>query len=342
MAEDPRFHEIRGEAHDVMSWRELITGPLLPSFQRVEDFSETGFRGRLWRQVIDRVSAHLIKIESTHHVIHRTDSHIKQPGEPLYIVMFQIEGESVFTQAGSTARLKPREFTISTTEVPFDWEFHGDFTVFMLRFPQAFIDAPPQSLLPLTGQALTSRDRFVRHLAPFVESVALDPDLLRGPVGRRIAQNLVDLFTTSVIAHLEERVALGSGASATAFLRITEWIGRHLRDSDLSSAKIAAGNFMSVRTLQSVFQQHGSTVSSWIRERRLGEVRRELALPSQALRPIGDVARGWGFDDQASFSRAFKQEFGETPRQWRSRALSYPSVGDRRPITNDDGIGPAG
>lgn len=340
MSDDPRFQEIRGEARDLSSWRQLITG-LLPSFQRVEDTSETGFRGRLWRQVIDRVSAHLIKIETTGHAIHRTEAHIRNTSEPLYVVMFQIEGTSVFTQAGSTALLGPGDFTISTTEVPFDWSFDGDFTVFMLRFPQAFIDAPPQSLLPVTGQALTRDDRFVRHLSPFVESVAQDPDLLRGPVGRRIAQNLVDLFTTSVIAHLEDRAALGSGASATAFLRITEWIGEHLRDPELSPATIAAGNFMSVRSLQAVFQQHGSTVSSWIRERRLGQVRRELSLPSQALRPIGDIARGWGFEDQASFSRAFKQEFGETPRQWRTRALNYPRVGERRPISNEAGIGPA-
>ena len=190
----------------------------------------------------------------------------------------------------------------------------------------------------------------ITHLCEGLQALANDRGLylhLQGPGTmpvegdalklRRIAQNLVDLFTTSAISALEDRAALGAGASATAFLRITEWIGRHLRDGDLTPARIAAENFISVRKLQVLFQQHGTTVSSWIRERRLGESRRELALPSQALRSIGEIARGCGFEDQAAFSRAFRREFGETPRQWRTRALNYPSVGDRRPLGGDDG-----
>lgn len=320
------FVEIRGEAHDLTSWKQLISGGL-PPFQRVENAPDSHFRGRLHRQIIDGISAHLITIETAHHEIHRTRDHIRSTDEPLYVVMFQIAGQSEFSQAGATATLRPRQFTISTTEVPFSWVFPGDFTVFMLRFPQAMIDAAPQALLPLTGQALTEEDAFTRLFAPFAESVLMNPDLLRGSVGRRIARNLVDLFTTCAISVLESRTAVGPGASGTQFLRITEWIGQHLRDSDLSSARIAHENFISLRKLQTLFQEHGTTVTSWVRERRLSEVRTALSLPSLALQSIGSIAQSYGFDDQAAFSRAFRATFAETPRQWRTRALGHGASG---------------
>ena len=319
-----RFEEIRGSASDLHSWRALITGTQ-PPFQRVETVPDAAeFSGRLSRQVLDRISAHLIEIKASHHVIRRTEEHIRTTPEPLYVIMFQLDGTSFFTQAGARAVLHPGDYTVSTSAVPFEWEFIGDFTVFMLRFPQAFIDAPPQSFLPLAGQALSPDDGFGGHLVPFIESIARDPDVLRGPIGRRVAQNLVDLFTTSFLAHLERLSGSAELSSASMFQRLVEYIGRHLSDPELDSRQVAAANFISTRYLQSIFNKHGTTVSSWIRERRLGGVRRDLSDPILAARSIGELATKWGFLDHAYFSRLFRQAFGESPNQWRRRALGRP------------------
>lgn len=318
------FQEIRGSADDLDSWRVLITGGL-PSFQRVENPVEGPFRGTLHRQILDRISTHLIEVSTTRHVIHRTAEHIRFTPEPLYVVNFQIAGTSTFTQAGSSAVLEPGDYAVSSSQVSFDWEFPGDFTVFMLRFPQAFIDAPAQSFLPMLGRAVRPGDGFGAHLSPFVASVARDPDLLRGPVGRRVAQNLVDLFTTSFLDVLDH--TLGDEASGTpVFQRVTAYIAEHLADADLGASSIAAANFVSTRYLQGIFKDHGTTISAWIRERRLAGVRRELGDPVLAERPIGELAERWGFPDQAHFSRVFRQAFGESPKQWRTRSTHDDSA----------------
>lgn len=324
-----RFEEIRGQAHDIDSWRVLITGTQ-PPFQRVEDPAGGDFEGALSRQVLDGISVNLIEIKASQHVIHRTAEHIRSSPEPLYVVMFQIEGDSVFSQAGSSAALAPGDYTVSTSTVPFSWAFEGDFTVLMLRFPQAFIDAPPQSFLPLLGRALRPEDGFGRHLSPFVQSVARDTDLLRGPVGRRVAQNLVDLFTTSFLAHLGA-AGEGGGDATPLFQRLTGYISEHLGDAQLDPAGIAAANYISTRYLQAIFQEHGTTVSSWVRERRLAGARREIGDPLLRERPIGEVAERWGFLDQAYFSRVFRQAFGESPKQWRARATRGEAAKDREP-----------
>lgn len=321
------FREIRGSVEDLDSWRALITGGM-PSFQRVENPDGGRFHGTLHRQVLDRVSASLIEIRTERHAIHRTAEHIRSTVEPLYVVNFQIAGRSTFTQAGSSAVLEPGDYAVSSSQVPFDWEFDGDFTVFMLRFPQASIEAPPQSLLPMLGRAVRPGDGVGAHLSPFVASVAQDPDLLRGPVGRRVAQNLVDLFTTSFLDFLE-RTRGDEAAGTPVFQRVTAYIAEHLADPELGVASIAAANFVSTRYLQAIFKDHGTTVSAWIRERRLAGVRRALSDPMLAERSIGELAERGGFADQAHFSRLFRVAFGESPKQWRARAGSEDASRNR-------------
>jgi len=315
-----RYEELRGSATDLDGWRDLIRGSQ-PPFQRIETTKDGGeFVGKLYRQILDGISAHLVEIKATRHVQRRTEEHIRNTPEALYIVMFQIEGTSIFTQAGSRAELKPGDYAVSISTVPYEWEFTGDFSVFMLRFPQASIDAPSQSFLPLTGRAITPTSVFGKQLSSFVQGIAREPDLLRGPVGRRIAQNLVDLFTTSFISELEGTGGAGTGSKTPLLQQATEYIGENLGNPDLDLAMIARANFVSIRQLQSIFQEHGTTVTSWIRERRLAHCRRDLGDPVLREEPIAEICRRWGFTDQAYFSRIFRQTFGESPNQWRTRA----------------------
>jgi AraC-like DNA-binding protein len=37
---------------------------------------------------------------------------------------------------------------------------------------------------------------------------------------------------------------------------------------------------------------------------------------------VETVARRWGFVDMSSFSRAFRAEYGMSPRQWRELGLA--------------------
>ncbi|MEU9872377.1 helix-turn-helix transcriptional regulator [Actinomadura sp. NPDC048021] len=70
-----------------------------------------------------------------------------------------------------------------------------------------------------------------------------------------------------------------------------------------------------------MFREEGTTVSAWIRERRLEHCRRDLRDPLQLHRPVSAIAAGWGFVDAAHFSRLFKAAYGATPREYRVTVL---------------------
>lgn len=60
------------------------------------------------------------------------------------------------------------------------------------------------------------------------------------------------------------------------------------------------------------------TVVRVIWDRRLERCREEIADPAMALRSITEIAHDWAFSDSQHFSRAFKQRFGMTPREYRN------------------------
>ncbi|AVZ38426.1 MULTISPECIES: helix-turn-helix transcriptional regulator [unclassified Dietzia] len=88
----------------------------------------------------------------------------------------------------------------------------------------------------------------------------------------------------------------------------------NLSDSSLSVAASSAALFMSVRYVQKVFAQAGTTPMAWLVDCRIGEARRLLGETSL---PIGEVARMVGYRDTAQFSRSFKSRTGCSPSAFR-------------------------
>jgi AraC-like DNA-binding protein len=105
-------------------------------------------------------------------------------------------------------------------------------------------------------------------------------------------------------------------ASAHLRTRIDEFIRRNLSDPDLSPAMIAAEHRISLRYLYKLFAGQELSVAATIRGLRLEGCRSELASPGPRPPSIRSVCSRWGFPDAAQFSRAFRQAYGRSPRDY--------------------------
>ncbi|WP_316193483.1 helix-turn-helix domain-containing protein [Bradyrhizobium sp. SZCCHNRI1029] len=101
--------------------------------------------------------------------------------------------------------------------------------------------------------------------------------------------------------------------SSARFARIMSYIDAQLHDPDLDSAEIAAHFGLSVRSVQLLFAEHGTTPSECIRQRRLNRCRRDLQA-ARRTESITDIALRWGFNDPSHFSRLFRRRYGVPPR----------------------------
>ncbi|MGY1636638.1 helix-turn-helix domain-containing protein [Geodermatophilus sp. SYSU D00742] len=125
---------------------------------------------------------------------------------------------------------------------------------------------------------------------------------LDGRLGRAVADAAVGLLAG----------ALAPAPDDAAWARVTAHVEAHLRDPSLTPAAIAAGAYLSQRSLYALFAARGLTPAGYVRRRRLEGAARELARRGTAV-TVAAVAHGWGFRDSATFGRGFRAAFGRTP-----------------------------
>ena len=104
-----------------------------------------------------------------------------------------------------------------------------------------------------------------------------------------------------------------SSAAGQEHRRIDEQLG----DPSLSVGSLATELGVSESQLHRLFKTEPVTVSRYIWERRLDACSRDLLEPRLAGQPLAEIAYGRGFNDAAHFSRAFRDRFGCSPREWR-------------------------
>jgi AraC-like DNA-binding protein len=99
------------------------------------------------------------------------------------------------------------------------------------------------------------------------------------------------------------------------FTRIRRIIADGFADPDLGPCEVAAQAGISLRYLQKLFTQRGSTCSEFIYSFRLDQaarlLRRRAALGGG--QPLSEVAYAYGFHDYTHFARRFRHRFGHAP-----------------------------
>ncbi|TQS43412.1 helix-turn-helix transcriptional regulator [Cryptosporangium phraense] len=91
--------------------------------------------------------------------------------------------------------------------------------------------------------------------------------------------------------------------------RIRRFVAENATDPDLDPAVVARVHHVSLRLLQALFAETGSSPARFIRDQRLLEARRLLDA-GESIARAGALS---GFPDPGTFTRAFRRRFGCTP-----------------------------
>jgi AraC-like DNA-binding protein len=104
-------------------------------------------------------------------------------------------------------------------------------------------------------------------------------------------------------------------------LRAKDYLGRRLHDPELTLDEVARACAISLRYLHVLFQGEGERPAEYLRRRRLERARRLLSMRENDL-SVTQAAEYCGFTSPSSFSRAFRCEFGISPRECRESVAS--------------------
>ncbi|MEU0397073.1 helix-turn-helix domain-containing protein [Streptomyces sp. NPDC006208] len=204
----------------------------------------------------------------------------------------------------------------------------GSVSTVHVQFPRTLIPWPSDRIDRITTVPLPALEGMGALLSQYVTCIVLDPSDYRPADAVRLGNVLVDLITALLAHHIAAGNAMPQESGRSALLvRIHAHIERSLGDPELSPVTIAAAHHLSVRSLHRLFADQGTTVSDWIRERRLERCRRELTDPMSRDMPIRTVAARWGYSSPAGFTRAFRTAYGLTPQEYRGQGAPSARTG---------------
>ncbi|TFD81903.1 helix-turn-helix domain-containing protein [Cryobacterium psychrophilum] len=307
------FEPVRNARADTFAhWRTLVSDSFVPLDVRSE---ADEFSGTLRARVLDELS--IVEVTATGHQVLRTPALIARSERQYFKLNLQLSGHGILVQDNREATLRPGDIAVYDTNRPYTLAFEQDFRTLVLMFPHDALDLPVDSVAQLTAVRMAGDVGLGRMISPFMVQLVENLEALSGATGHRLAYNAVDLIATMFENELSIRRQPIPGTHADMLAVTRKYIEAELGDPGLSPAGIAAAHFISTRHLHSVFHEADTTVSSWIRRRRLERCRRDLRDPILADRPIGAIAARWGFLDAAHFSRIFRAAFGEPPTAYR-------------------------
>jgi AraC-like DNA-binding protein len=302
----------------IQDWTRLSSRSFVPL--TCSTTSPRTFRGDMTAREAGKV--HVSHLRFSPHVVERTLAAPGDLGGGRFKVGVQLEGRGIVEQGDGTAVLGVGDMALYDTSAPYRLEFPDDARVLVLMFDHASLDLPPNAVTHIRACRLGPEDPVHRMVGSFLSSLADHMDELTGMTGQRMGNSALDLLTTSFNRELDGQVSVSLDEKDRLRATVHDYIEAHLADPELDPSMIARAHYISVRRLHQVFHEEGTTVSAWIRTRRLERCRRALEDPVSAGVPIARVAARWGFTDGAHFSRVFRAAYGMTPSQVRARALA--------------------
>jgi len=294
--------------HQYDWWREAVSETHLP--WDLPRRSEGSYRARVRQQALG--VSQIIHCACDPCEGRRGKAEIAQLQNPVYGILYILRGRESLKQAGRETVLEQGSFTLWDSTRPIEFGLPQDLEKITLLLPQDLVTemlpmAPDLVMRPISGQRGPGA-LFATHL----RALAREGNDLIPSRATPVLRATLDLLTAA-IAPLE--TDSDSSYHRALRARTQDFILQNLDDPDLDPDQIASGMGISARQLHRLFHDNGLTVDRWIWRQRLQRCRDDLLSRPQAR--ISEIAFDRGFSDAAHFSRAFRDAFGVSPREYR-------------------------
>jgi AraC-like DNA-binding protein len=222
-------------------------------------------------------------------------------------------GQELISGAGSASVITPSDPSTSTLLT------HGTFITLALSRPALAALAPDYS--QAFGRPIPSNTAALGLLIRYLDVVRAGEELTDPAIAQSVSDHIIDLAALALGARGDyAEIARQRGAKAARLSAIRSDIQRDLGRSDLSTELIAARHGISPRYVRKLFEQDGSSFSTFVLAERVVKAHRLLIDRRYAHLNIAQIAHESGFGDLSYFNRAFRRHFGAKPSDFRDAA----------------------
>lgn len=294
-------------------WREAVCDSYVMLDCQSEN--EASFSGEI---VLDRLSSLSVSfVTGSQQVVRRRRRDIGRAADHSFLISMQLQKPGIVTQGGREASLRPTDFALYSSTDRYRLELPDGFRQLVVQVPREAMLARLPQADDLTGIAVQGDTPLGSIVHDSVTRLVSAMDRSNVVVRGCVQDSIIDLFVTGLASLTETRFEL-SRPEQLLLLRAHASISTNLHDPTFDRHSLAAELGVSVRRLSEIFQADGRTVAATIREMRLARVCNDLRDARNQRRSIADIAHRWGFSNQQSFIRIFRDAYGQSPREYRA------------------------
>lgn len=260
-------------------------------------------------------------VDSKAQRVRRTPRHIARSADDCFLVSIQTRGQGVIRQDGRDAALGPGDFALYDSTRAYELQFDCDFQQIVLKLPGDPLRSAVRDTDRLTATRVSGKAGAGHLMIGMIRTLWDDVDALEPASALAVAQGVMNIL----VAGLQTLPASkGRGVSTLAayhLARIKQLIDARLGDPALMIGDVARETGLSVSHIHRLFKNEASSPAQYLWSRRLEACSRDLLDPRRSGRAISEIAFDWGFNDAAHFSRAFRERFKRSPREWRQQSV---------------------
>jgi AraC-like DNA-binding protein len=259
-------------------------------------------------------------------VVSHTIAQVKNTSPDWLFICCQLSGHTIISQNGNEASLVPGTLTLVEPLLPYDARFLGRSKMLCLKVPRSELRARLGRNRELVARLVTA-DRLDDGLT--LSLVASLPSLIgkitpaTEAVVETHALDLIGLSIARTIEGASHRVSIPRSIKLSSIRSV---IDTRLADRSLDAEAVADAVGISVRYVNRLFADTGSSLKRFILSRRLARCRHAFEDPNQAHRTVREIAQGWGFSDMTHFARRFKEAYGVSPSEYQKMAAQSSEV----------------
>jgi AraC family transcriptional activator of tynA and feaB len=244
-----------------------------------------------------------------------TEPHLNS--QDAYFMVMLLSGDYRLEQNGREVLLQSGDMTLYDATRPHRAHCQGEFTkLIYLSIPRTVFKERITGIDRCTALRIPGSQGIGFVASNFLRSCGTQAGQFQPHEFSRLSDHALDLLTLAVTSVRPVDVNLSRNRAAS-FNCIKTIIEQNLRDVDLDTSMITRYAGLSARYINSLFEDEGTSLMRYVWKRRLENCRKDMLNPVYAGHRLTDIAFRWGFNDAAHFSRAFKQQFGCSPREFR-------------------------
>ena len=239
--------------------------------------------------------------------------------QPAIWLTLLLEGRAEVMNNGRRIEILPGDMLYGPTGVDASLRFVTPFRQLFIKAPRTALN--PRFVAPFSSDIgyIEGRRGISRVFSGMLAALASALDDVQPEELCAVEIALTEFFVTCVATGEQSSGSLNgsNGARAACLQRVCQSIETRLGDPDLNLAAVAREHGVSPRYLQKLFALADKTFSSYVRTRRLERCRADLINPVYARMSISEICFRWGFNCSSHFSRAFREQYQSSPRQYR-------------------------